>query len=514
MATGPEIERSLEAARADRSFFGHPRGLATLFFTEMWERFSYYGMRALLILFMTAAVEKGGLGFPVPKAGAIYGLYTAMVYLLSLPGGWVADRITGQRRAVLYGGILIALGQFLLVAPGTIFFYLGLTVLVLGTGLLKPNVSTIVGQIYAPGDPRRDSGFSIFYMGINLGALLSPLACGWVGEKIDWRLGFGLAGVCMIAGVVQYVLGAKYLGSAGLYPATPANPEEARRQKRRAAFGALWGMAVLGVVGALAGAGTLNITAQVISNALGVVLLVITVSVFLWLLLGKGWSPVERKRSAAIMVLFLAAAVFWSAFEQAGSSLNLFADRNTDRFIQPFGPMPAAWFHSLQPFPASWFQSVQPLFIVLLAPVFAWLWVKLRKREPSSPGKFAWGLLCAGLGFAVLIPPAAMAMKGGMVSPWWLVLTYLFHTIGELCLSPVGLSAMTKLAPARVAGMMMGLWFVSIGIGDYLGGRVASLYESISLPTLFGVVAGVAFIAAIALIVLIKPTVRLMSGVK
>jgi POT family proton-dependent oligopeptide transporter len=223
---------------------------------------------------------------------------------------------------------------------------------------------------------------------------------------------------------------------------------------------------------------------------------------------------VERERSAAIMVLFLAAAVFWSAFEQAGSSLNLFADRNTDRFIQPFGPLPAAWFHSLQPFPASWFQSVQPLFIVLLAPVFAWLWVKLRGNEPSCPGKFAWGLLCAGLGFVVLIPPAAMAMKGGLASPWWLVLTYLFHTIGELCLSPVGLSAMTKLAPARMAGMMMGLWFVSIGIGDYLGGRVASLYEAISLPTLFGVVAGVAFAAALALVVLIKPTVRLMSGVK
>ena len=246
MATGPDIEKSLEAARADRSFFGHPRGLATLFFTEMWERFSYYGMRALLILYMTAGAEKGGLGFAVPKAGAVYGLYTAMIYLLSLPGGWVADRLTGQRRAVLYGGILIALGQFFLVAPGILFFYLGLVVLVLGTGLLKPNVSTIVGQIYAPGDARRDSGFSIFYMGINLGALLSPLACGWVGEKINWRLGFGLAGVCMIAGVIQYVLGAKYLGSAGLYPATPPTPEEARRQKRRAAFGALAGLAVFG----------------------------------------------------------------------------------------------------------------------------------------------------------------------------------------------------------------------------------------------------------------------------
>jgi POT family proton-dependent oligopeptide transporter len=225
-------------------------------------------------------------------------------------------------------------------------------------------------------------------------------------------------------------------------------------------------------------------------------LVVVTVAVFSWLLLGKGWSAVERKRSAAILVLFLSAAVFWSAFEQAGSSLNLFAERNTNRDVLGFL------------FPASWFQFVQPFFIITLAPVFAWLWVSLRGREPSSPAKFAAGLFFAGLGFAILVPASAMAMKGALVSSWWLVLTYLCHTLGELCLSPVGLSAMTKLAPARVAGMMMGLWFVSIGIGDYLGGRVASLYESVSLPTLFGVVAGVAFVAVI------KPTVRLMSGVK
>jgi POT family proton-dependent oligopeptide transporter len=498
----PDLDQSLQAVRADTSFFGHPRGLATLFFTEMWERFSYYGMRALLILFMTASVAKGGLGFPVAKAGAIYGLYTAMVYLLSLPGGWVADRITGQRRAVLYGGILISAGQFCLMTPSTAVFYLGLVVLVLGTGLLKPNVSTIVGQIYAQGDTRRDSGFSIFYMGINLGALISPLACGWVGERISWRLGFGLAGVGMIAGLIQYALGGKYLGSAGLLPAASGAPAELRRQKRRAALGGLAALAIFGACGGLAAAGTIEITAQTISNALGVVLVVVTVAIFSWLLLGKGWSAVERKRSAAILVLFLSAAVFWSAFEQAGSSLSLFAERNTNRDVLGFL------------FPASWFQFVQPFFIITLAPVFAWLWVSLRGREPSSPAKFAAGLFFAGLGFAILVPASSMAMKGALVSSWWLVFTYLFHTLGELCLSPVGLSAMTKLAPARVAGMMMGLWFVSIGIGDYLGGRVASLYESVSLPTLFGVVAGVAFVATAALVVLIKPTVRLMSGVK
>jgi proton-dependent oligopeptide transporter, POT family len=484
---------------ADRTFFGHPRGLATLFSTEIGERFSYYGMRALLILFMTADVDRGGLGFPVPKAGAIYGLYTAMVYLLSLPGGWVADRITGQRRAVLYGGILIACGQFCLMGPSVATFYLGLVVLVLGTGLLKPNVSTIVGQMYAPGDHRRDAGFSIFYMGINLGALVAPLACGWVGERIGWRLGFGLAGVGMTGGLIQYVLGGRYLGTAGLRPTSAGTPEQDRREKRRAALGGLAALALFAALGALAAAGRLEITPQIISNALGVVLVVLTAAIFAWLLAGRGWSPVERKRSAAILVLFLAAAVFWSAFEQAGSSLNLFAQRNTDRHA--FGFL----------FPASWFQFVQPFFIVTLAPLFAWLWVKLAAREPSSPAKFTLALICGGLGFAVLIPPAA---RGVPAAAWWLIATYLFHSIGELLLSPVGLSAMTKLAPARTAGMMMGLWFVSIGIGDYLGGRVASLYEAVSLPTLFGIVAAVAFAAAVVLAAVIRPTVRLMSGVK
>lgn len=502
MATRSDIEPSLDATRADRSFFGHPRGLATLFFTEMWERFSYYGMRALLILFMTASADKGGLGFPVAKAGAVYGLYTAMVYLLSLPGGWMADRIMGQRRAVLYGGILISAGQFCLVAPGSAAFYLGLVLLMLGTGLLKPNVSTIVGQIYAPGDQRRDAGFSIFYMGINLGALISPIACGWVGERISWRLGFGLAGVGMIAGLIQYAMGGKYLGSAGLYPARPGNPDEARRQKRNAWMGAAGGLAVFAILGALAATGTVEFTAQMISNALGVALVVISAAVFSWLLLGRGWSAEERKRSAAILVLFVASALFWSMFEQAGSSLSLFAERSTNRNVLGFE------------FPASWFQFVQPFFVVLLAPVFAWLWLKLGRREPSSPAKFSLGLVFGGLGFAVLAAAASMATGGALVSLWWLNSTYLLHTIGELCLSPVGLSAMTKLAPVRVAGFMMGLWFVSISIGDYLAGQAASVYESMALPTLFGTVAAFGIGAAVALALLIKPTVRLMSGVK
>jgi POT family proton-dependent oligopeptide transporter len=459
-------------------------------------------MRALLILFMTASVDRGGLGFNVVKAGALYGFYTAMVYLLSLPGGWFADRIIGQRRAVLYGGILIAAGEFCLVAPSLTTFYCGLGLLMFGTGLLKPNVSTIVGQLYKPSDHRRDAGFSIFYMGINIGALLAPLACGWVGERISWRLGFGLAGIGMLAGLIQYVLGAKYLGDAGLRPSKSENSEQDRRQKRHAALAAIVVLALFGVVGGLAASGRIDVTAQLISSALGVVLIAITAAMFSWLIFGPGWSSVERKRFSAILVLFVASVLFWAIYEQAGSSLNLFAERSTNKSVLGFA------------FPASWFQSVPAIFVVVLAPVFAWFWIVLGRHEPSSPAKFSWGLLFVGLGLMLLVPAAAAASHGVLVSPLWLTTTYLLHTIGEMCLSPVGLSAMTKLAPQRVAGLMMGMWFVSIAIGDYLAGKAASLYETLPLTALFGWVGLFVIGAAAVLALIVRPTVRLMGGVK
>ena len=491
-------------AQHDRSFFGHPRGLATLFFTEMWERFSFYGMRAILILFMTDEVAHGGLGLSDSKAGAVYGVYAAMVYLACLGGGWVADRITGQRRAVLIGGVLITAGEFCLVAPSVAWFYLGLILLMAGSGMLKGNVSTIVGQLYEKGDPRRDSGFSIFYMGINLGALISPIFCGYVGEKINWRLGFGLAGVGMLVGLVQYIIGARHLGTAGLHPASTGDAERDRRQKRNAMRGLAAGLAVCAVVGVLVATGILTISATMISDGLGWALLAISAAVFWWLIGSRTWSMEERKRSAAVLVLFIASAVFWAAFEQAGSSLNLFAERSTNRWI-------LGW-----QFPAGWFQFVQPIFVVTLAPVFAWLWIALNRKglEPSSPAKFSMGLLFGGLAFAVLVPAAAMTGHGAQVGVWWLTGTYFLQTLGELCLSPVGLSAMTKLAPERAAGFMMGIWFLSISIGDWLAGKAGSLYSSMPLPTLFGVVALFGIVAAAALSVLIRPTVRLMSGVK
>ncbi|MDQ3346759.1 MAG: peptide MFS transporter [Acidobacteriota bacterium] len=483
----------------DTAFFGHPRGLSTLFFTEMWERFSYYGMRALLLLYMTAPLAAGGLGFDTAKGGAIYGLYTSMVYMTTLPGGWIADRLIGQRRAVLYGGILIAAGHFSMAFPSLTTFYLGLFLIVIGTGLLKGNVSVIVGQLYAPDDGRRDAGFSIFYMGINIGAFVAPLVCGYLGQRVDWHLGFAAAGAGMVLGLVQYTLGARYLGDVGMRPA-PAAPDAAERLKRNAT---LWGTVALALTvafGSGAYTGVLPITVTQLSDAAGVFLLVLTIGFFGWLFFAGDWTPDERKRLYVIGVLFLAAALFWSVFEQAGSTLNLFADRDTHNVVLGYE------------FPSSWYQSLNSLFIFALAPLFAWLWVRLatRGREPSSVAKFGLGLVFVGAGFAILIVAAGLAERGIQVSPMWLAVTYLLHTIGELCLSPVGLSAMTKLAPVRIGGLMMGVWFLASSAGNYIGGRVSAFYESWALPSLFGAVAAFAIVAGCIMFALVPPVRRMM----
>jgi POT family proton-dependent oligopeptide transporter len=370
--------------------------------------------------------------------------------------------------------------------------------------MLKGNVSTIVGQLYAPGDLRRDSGFSIFYMGINIGALISPLICGYVGERISWRLGFGVAGLGMLLGVIQFLVTSRHLGSAGLHPASTGDPERDIREKKSAIRAVGIGAAVVALLAALGASGMVQMDATMLSDAQGWCLLIISVVVFSWLIFFGDLSPVERKRCGAIFVLFVSSALFWAAFEQAGSSLSLFAERGTD--CQIFGYQ----------FPASWFQSVQPVFVISLAPVFGWLWLVMARRgkEPSSPAKFSLGLLTGGAAFAILVPAAYLVVAGQKVAPWWLIATYFLQTLGELCLSPVGLSAMTKLAPARAAGFMMGMWFLSTSIGNWLAGKAASLYSSMPLPTLFGSVAGFSIGAAIVLALLIKPTMRLMQGVK
>lgn len=482
-------------AKWDRSFFGHPLGLSTLFFTEMWERFSFYGMRTILLFYMTRAVAEGGLGFPVSKAGAIYGLYMSLVYLVTVPGGWVADRILGQRKSVLWGGVIIAMGHYSMAFPSLLTFFLGLGLIICGTGLLKPNVSTMVGGLYRENDARRDAGFSIFYMGINIGALVAPIVCDWLGENVGWHYGFGAAGVGMTLGLVQYVVGWRYLGDAGAMGERAGSDV---RVFRKASVGAIAILAALGLLG-WEFAGSITVTA--INNGFGVMLAVLVIGMFWWLLTAPGYTAVEKRRFWAIFVLFIASAMFWFAYEQAGSTLNLFAERNTNLKV---------WNSRLWgAFLPGYYQSFNPIFLIALAPVFAWIWVKLGPRDLSSTTKFALGLFFVGAGFAILIPVST----GHLVSPWWLTLTYFLHTVGELCLSPVGLSAITKLAPARIASLMMGFWFLSISVGEYMGGYAASLYQTVPLPELFGVVAGFCIAVGLVLVGLIRPMQRLMGGV-
>jgi POT family proton-dependent oligopeptide transporter len=433
--------------------------------------------------------------------------------MLSLPGGWIADRFVGQRRATLYGGVVIMLGHISLAIPSLTSFYLGLGLVTIGTGLLKPNVSTMVGQLYSGDDARRDAGFSIFYMGINLGAFLAPLVCGWLAQSQEfkgilssagwapessWHWGFGMAAVGMFFGLIQYLAGWKHLGNAGLEPVRPESPAAWVRQKRllQSALALVVGLAAL--LTFLVMAGMVRISAEGVGNAFGVILLVVTVVFFLWMFTVAKWTPDERRRLYVVLVLFLAAAVFWSVFEQQGSTLNLFAERSTDTTILGYR------------FPASWFQSLNSLFIITLAPAFAWLWVRLGRRNPHELIKFTVGLALVGLGFLILIGAARLAESGVRVSPLWLVVTYFLHTAGELCLSPVGMSAVTKLAPARIAGLTMGVWFLAISVGNYLGGRVAALYEGFSLPQLFGSVAAYALVAALLLALLIRPLQRML----
>jgi POT family proton-dependent oligopeptide transporter len=425
---------------------GHPRGLTTLFFTELWERFSYYGARAILILYLVAPPAAGGLGFDTVRATTLYGAYTASVYLTALPGGWLADRFIGARKAVLFGGILISAGNFLLASGSLQVLYGGMILIALGTGLLKPNVSTMVGSLYSENDARRDGGFSIFYMGINIGAFTSPLICGYLAEKIDWRLGFAAAGSGMIVGLVQYLANRHRLAHVG---GKPARTESAARAIRQ----------------------------------------------------GSALTAEEWKRLGAIAVFFLFSTIFWMAFEQAGSSLNLFAKEKTDN--QVFG----------YAYPASWYQSVNSLFIISLAPVFSWLWLRMGQGQPSSPAKFSAGLFAVGFGF-VLLAAASWLVEGGKVSPAWLIGVYLFHTAGELLLSPVGLSTVTRLAPERVAGLMMGVWFLSLSLGNLMGGWVAGFFDANAegaLVRLFGAVA-VTSISAGAVMALLSPWVRRLMG--
>ena len=501
--TGQQVyEDSLNSATR------HPPGLRTLFFTEMWERFSYYGMRALLVLFMVETIEAGGLGLTDQTATAIYGLYTAAVYLVSLPGGWIADRLLGAQRAIWHGGIIIMLGHFTLAIPSVYAFFLGLLFVILGTGLLKPNISAVVGELYAPGDPRRDSGFTIFYMGINLGAAIGPLICSTLGESaiFGWHYGFAAAGVGMLIGLIQFRRSRWRLGDAGakptLDPTDPAQASELRAGWRRVIAGLL----LLGILVALLMAGAVRIDPVGLARNSTIVIAIIAAGYFAYLYALAGLSAEEKRRLLVIIVLFFGSAVFWAGFEQAGSSLNLFAERYTERV---FGGLEI---------PAGWFQTLNPAFIILLAPVYAGMWVSLARRNlnPSTPVKFALGLIILGLGFVVMLFAARLVVAGNQVLPTWLFFTYLLHTMGELALSPVGLSATTKLAPRRYVGQMMGAWFLSLSMGNLLAGLIAGEFNTEAVQEMPGLYTQIVLTTTgggLLLLIFSRPIRRLMGDV-
>ena len=488
---------------------GHPAGLRTLFFTEMWERMSYYGMRALLVLFMVDAIEDGGLGFNDANATAIYGLYTASVYFLTLPGGWIADRLLGAQKTIWFGGIIIMCGHFILAIPSLYAFFVGLIFVAVGTGLLKPNISAVVGELYPAGDPRRDAGFTIFYMGINLGAALGPLVSSTLGESelFGWHYGFAAAGVGMLFGLIQFRMSAKKLGSAGLEPTLDhTDPDDQR--KIRNGWRIVGASLIVGFfVVVLLMTGALTIDPQALAEQATVFIAAVAGLYFVALFAFGGLSSEEKKRVVVIIVLFIASAMFWAGFEQAGSSLNLFAERYTDRMIGSFE------------IPAGWFQTLNPTFIILLAPLYSALWIGLAKRhlDPSIPAKFAIGLILLGAGFAIMIGAANLVVAGNTVMPTWLIFTFLLHTMGELALSPVGLSAMTKLAPKRYCGQMMGIWFISSALGLIIAGILAGEFRADSVDTMPALYLQIVLTTAgsgLLLAVFVRPIRRLIGDVR
>ncbi|GGM75377.1 MFS transporter [Dyadobacter beijingensis] len=488
----------------------HPKGLYVLFFAEMWERFSYYGMRAILLLFLLDNI-KGGMGMSAAEGTAIYGLYTASVYLLTLPGGWLADNILGQKKAIWYGGIVIMLGHIILAVPaGSVIFFLGLCTVAIGTGLLKPNISSIVGELYPEGGARRDAAFSIFYMGINLGSFLGIAIVGYLGEKVSWHMGFGAAAIGMLLGLIVFRYGsATHLKGLGDVPSAKEDSQEAGApasgNSKMLGYGLIALLVVFLIV--LQSTGTINMTtAQGLAQGAGIIIVSISAAYFLFILVAGGLTRVEKYRVGVLIILFLAIALFWAGYEQAGTSLQIFAERHTQRMI-------GGW-----EVPSSWFQNFQPTFVLIFAPVLASLWISLssKNRNPSIPVKFAMGLILLGLSFFVMVAASNIAVKGELASPFFLTFTYFLHTIGELCVSPVGLSSYTKLAPKRYVSQLMGIWFVGASLGNLIAGLFAGGFDEsniMQMPALFNQVAIITTIFGLILLVFWKPIKGWMGGI-
>jgi len=492
---------------AGKTFMGQPLGLVTLFFTEMWERFSYYGMRAILILFMTTPAAQEGLGLDVETSAAVYGLYTAGVYLFTLPGGWLADNLFGQQKSIWYGGIIIMLGHGILAIPGsTEIFFTGLCFVAIGSGLLKPNISSIVGDLYPEGGARRDAGFSIFYMGINIGSLLGQTVIAYLGERVNWHYGFGAAAIGMLLGLIVYRFSIGTLGDIGTKPKGGIGKDAAGVRMSDFKTPLLIAAAAGLLIVSLQYVAVIDLTtARGLAEGLGVLIVIITLSFFGNILLAGGLTVEEKKNVVVIFILFVGAALFWAGFEQAGSSLNLFARDYTDRMLFGFEV------------PAGWLQAVNPFFIIILAPIMGALWVKLAARQmnPNTPVKFGIGLILMGMGFWVMYFAAQIVVAGSAPGMGWLVATYFFHSVGELTLSPVGLSATTKLAPRRYYSQMMGVWFVGAALGNLIAGLFAGGFDpsqTAQMPDLFLSVVTFAVGSGILFLVFSGVIRKLMSG--
>lgn len=487
------------------NFFGHPKGLATLFFTEMWERFSYYGMRALLLIYMVTSAEQGGLGFDEKTGGAIYGLYTMFVYLLALPGGWIADNVYGLRKTVLYGACIIALGHMMLLFSSIQTFFLGLLFIVIGTGMLKPNISSLVGELYHPEEnARRDAGYSIFFMGINIGAFMAPFITGYLGEKINWHYGFAAAGIGMIIGIIQYKISEHRLGDRGLAPAILGGTKGISKNKM--ILFAAAGIVCIFVILMLTGVIVPN--PILIARTSAYLIAGCALFYFIFLLFFAKLEAAERNGVISICVFFLASVVFYMGYEQQGSSLSLFALRYTNMMLGSFQ------------MPASWLQSVPAVSVLIFAPFFAWLWVWLsrRKLNPSTPVKLSFGLFFVAVSYLLMSAAALIIVGGQKALPIWLIITYLLQTFGEICLYPVGLSAVKKLSPKRFSAQLMGVWFMSLALGNLMAGLIAGEMnaELISidpqvLVNLFMTIAIVILVAGLLVLAVNKNLMKLIQ---
>ncbi|MEU4082575.1 MFS transporter [Streptomyces venezuelae] len=497
---------SAEPLGYEKTFLGHPRGLATLFMTEMWERFSYYGMRALLVLYLVSGgvdaatgSQGGGLAMTAATATAIYSVYVSMVYLMAMPGGWFGDRVWGARKTVAIAASVIMLGHVSLAIPGQAMFFVGLALVAVGSGLLKANISTMVGHLYkGADDPRRDGGFTLFYVGINLGAFFAPLVIGTVGEKVNWHLGFALAAVGMGLGLAVFLIFGKTLNPKSSEVPNPLSAAERKAVITKVAVGAVVIAAFYGAVVAM-GMYTLN-WAMVPITLAG---LIIPVAVLARIKRDKDLDSSEKSRVTGYIWFFVAAAIFWMIYDQGGSTLSLFADDKTADTIFGLG------------FPATWYQSLNPLFVMALAPVFAWLWLWLARKnqEPNTIVKFAMGLVLVGASFFVFIVPMNMAGDGTKVSPMWLVTIYMIQTIGELCLSPVGLSVTTKMAPKKYASQMMGVWFLAVTAGDCTTGLLSIAGVDLNGTGIIAIQAALAVAAGFAIYMYRKKVQALMGSV-